>query len=82
MAVALGSLKPQPVLPFWLATTSAEPEQTPSVGFPAQHADEQSASVVQPPVINCWPFPVPTFLAPATLGVTVARATVTTMYLS
>lgn len=33
-----------------------------------------TASEVQPPVMNCCPLPWPTFLAPALLGVTWAKA--------
>lgn len=69
-------MNPQPVLPAWV-DGAPWPEQTPTVGLPAQHADEQSALAVHPPVMNCCPLPVPTFLAPATLGVT-ARVIVTT----
>ncbi len=76
VAAAFGSTKPHPVFPFWLEAAAAE--QTPTVGLPAQHADWQSASEVQPPVMNCWPLARPTDLAPALLGVTVARARVTT----
>lgn len=76
VAAALGSTKPQPVLPAWLAAASAL--HTPAVGLPAQQADWQSASLTQPPVMNCWPLPVPTFLAPALLGVT-ARAVAATV---
>lgn len=79
VAAAFGSTNPQPVLPAWLAAASAE--QTPSVGFPAQQADAQSALEVHPPVMNWAAVFVPTFLAPATLGVT-ARATVTTRCVS
>lgn len=50
MAAALGSVKPHPVFPACKAAASAE--QTPTVGFPAQHAEEQSASDVHPPVMN------------------------------
>lgn len=50
MAAAFGSVKPHPVLPAWRAAASAE--QTPTVGLPAQHAEEQSASDVHPPVMN------------------------------
>lgn len=53
-------VKPQPCLPESKATATAE--QTP-FGL-AQHPEAQSASLKHCPVINCWPFPVPTFWLP------------------
>ncbi len=75
----LGSTKPQPSLPFWRAAATAE--QTPrSWLLLAQQAVSQSASLVQPPVMNCWALARPTFLAPALLGVTTARAETATTH--
>lgn len=68
VAALLASTNPQPVFPAWRAAASAE--QTPTVGLPAQQPEEQSALLTQPPVMNCAPLAAPTFLAPATLGVT------------
>lgn len=68
VAAALGSTNPHPVLPAWLAAAAAE--HTPTVGLPAQQAELQSASAVQPPVMNCWPLAWPTFFEPAAFGVT------------
>lgn len=62
------STNPQPVFPACRAAASAE--QTPTVGFPAQQADEQSALLTQPPVMNWAPLAAPTFLEPAALGST------------
>jgi hypothetical protein len=74
MVVAeLGSEKPQPCLPFWSAAASAEQTPWPEPLL-AQQAEPQSALLTHPPVMNCWPLPAPTFLAPALLGVTAARA--------
>lgn len=53
-------VKPQPCLPESKATATAE--HTP-LGF-AQHPEAQSASLRHCPVMNCCPFPVPTFWLP------------------
>jgi hypothetical protein len=52
--------KPQPVFPCWVAAPG--PEQIP-VGL-AQQPLAQSASERHCPVMNCAPWPLPTFLAP------------------
>ena len=75
MAAALGSTNPHPVLPACLDAATAE--HTPTVGLPAQQAELQSASEVQPPVMNCWPLAWPTFFAPALFGVTANVVNVT-----
>ena len=78
VAAALGSSNPHPCLSFWRAAASAE--QTPLFRLLfAQHADEQSALLVHPPVMNCAPPPAPTFLDPASLGVTTAVAVMATI---
>lgn len=79
---ALGSWKPQPVLPFW--NSAPIPEQMPAatplkdVAPPAQHPSWQSASLTHPPVVNCPPCPLPTLDAPAAFGVS-AEAMVATI---
>ncbi len=56
---ALGSTKPQPVLPFW--NSAPMPEQMPTAlpcaswAPPAQQPSWQSASETQPPVVNWAP---------------------------
>jgi len=67
--------KPQPSFPFW--NDAPGPEQIP-VGL-AQQPLAQSASDRHCPVINCPPWPLPTFFAPAgskggTAATRVARA--------
>jgi len=52
--------KPQPVFPAWVEAPG--PEQIP-VGL-AQQPLAQSASERHCPVMNCWPLPLPTDLAP------------------
>jgi len=47
VAAAFSSTNPHPVFPACNAAASAE--QTPTVGLPAQQAEEQSAFEVQPP---------------------------------
>jgi hypothetical protein len=67
------SPKPQPPLPAALATAS--PEQIPLLASPtiiAQHEGTaawlQSAVLLQPPVMNCKPLPLPTLAAPLGSG--------------
>lgn len=85
-ALAPPSPKPQPVFPAALPT--ARPEQMPieeSPAIPAQQAGwAQSAVLLQAPVMNCFPAPLPTFLAPEGSGVMgwgVATARATTFIL-
>lgn len=77
VASALGSTKPQPCLPFWVDAPSALQMPTPEVLIWAQQAERQSASDTQPPVVNCWPLPLPTSLAPALLGARARAETAT-----
>lgn len=77
VAAALGSLKPQPCLPFW--NSAPMPEQMP-MPWPllAQQPSWQSASATHPPVVNCFPAPLPTSRAPELLGVATARTVMAT----
>lgn len=77
VCAALGSTNPQPSLPFCSAAASAEQTPRPWLLL-AQHWLLQSASLTQPPVVNCSPLPFPTFLAPALFGSTTARQVTTT----
>lgn len=67
---AFGSLNPHPVFPFCSEAASAEHTPSPVDATWEQHAELQSASETQPPVMNCAPLPWPTLRAPALLGVT------------
>lgn len=55
------AVNPQPVFPFSSATALAEHAPL----GPAQQPDAQSASERHWPVMNCEPFPLPTFSEPA-----------------
>lgn len=80
VASALGSTKPQPVLPACSEAASAEQMPTAVAPISAQQALEQSASLTQPPVINCEASPAPTFFAPALLGVRARVAVATRLW--
>lgn len=54
-------MNPHPVFPFSFATATAEHAPL----GPAQHPEAQSASERHCPVMNCCPFPFPTFWEPA-----------------